>query len=56
MEQMNKIKHLRDKKLEHFWEQGWNMVMTSSEPRKKPSQRLALKPVLPPCQDSVPTM
>ena len=26
MEQMNKIKHLRDKKQEHFWEQSRNIV------------------------------
>jgi hypothetical protein len=26
MEQMNKIKHLRDKKQEQFWEHRWNKV------------------------------
>jgi hypothetical protein len=35
MEQMNKINHLRDKKLEHFWEQGRNKVMTWGIPHAK---------------------
>jgi len=35
MEQMSKIKHLRDKKQEHFWEQGWNKVRLGEFPTQK---------------------
>jgi hypothetical protein len=35
MEQMSKIKHLRNKKQEHFWEHGWNKVMTWGIPHAK---------------------